>query len=311
MTAEKKTVRVFVSHKHEDKETALLLKRKLELYGGERVKCFVSEKIPYGSDWFEQIRANLAKTDLLLLLFTVTDASWDWPLYEVGLATSLADPGSCRVVCLYSPFSKPPDPIKYTQAVKADQQGIEDFLHMFFTTSEITGIEPPINIQFRDDRSELASLAKELSKGFGGVEPWSHYFTNFLWIIVDSVPLESEEVPEGAKICVESSALEMFRLTSAPPGRQHWTWGELLGKVNQSTENQWVRDLGERFYWASRGEILKTTKSTVRCMRTGQHFRPLLHKVELRPDNSMLFEVIFVVHLPSIEATEVDGGEAN
>jgi hypothetical protein len=302
----KDVVKVFISHKSEDKETALFLHRKVELYGGDRVDCFVSEKIPYGADWFSHIRSSLADTRVLIFLFTVTNATWDWPLYEVGLATDLNNCERCKIVCLHPPHSKPPEPIKYAQAVQASPEGIEDFLYKFFCTSEITGADPPINARFRDDKSELTAISREIARGFSRSQPWSYCFTSFLWVIANPpIPLEREEVPEDARIEDESSALEMFGLTRKPPGRPYWTWGDLLRRVGGESDLSWVRELGERFYWASRGEVLKTTKSVFRCLKTDRLHRPLLHRAELRADGTMLFEVIFVVHLTDDEiATE-------
>ena len=294
-------IRVFISHKHEDKGAALLLNRKLELFGGNRMECFISEKIPYGSDWFAQIRENLARANVVILLFTLTDATWDWPLYEVGLATNLDDNDRCRVICVYPPYAQPPEPLKYTQAVRADEQGITDLLYRFFCTSDITGCDPPINARFHEDRTELAEIARELSAQFGGPEPWSHYFTNVFWITIGKHPLQTQEIPPDATISPESTAFDLFRLTRNPPGRKSWTWGELLQRIQANQDDQWVTDLDERFYWASRGEILKTMHSTVTCMRTGALYRPILHRVELRHNGSMEFEVIFVVHDPKNE----------
>jgi hypothetical protein len=276
----------------------------LDLYGADRVQCFVSEKIPYGTDWYDQIRENLSRADVIVLLFTLTDASWDWPLYEVGLATDPSDTDTCKVVCIYPPYSKPPDPIKYSQAVKADQDSLSDFLFKFFCTGEITGCDPPLNPRFEEDKTELIEVARKLSARLAGAEPWSHCFTNFFWITVDTVPLESEEIPRDAKILAESSAFDLFRLTPKPPGRDNWTWGELLEKVSASKDDQWVSDLAERFYWASRGEVLRTMKTKLTCMKTGRTYRPLLHRVDLKPNGSMQFEVIFVVHEPHRELEE-------
>lgn len=295
---ERGPINVFISHKNEDRDTALFLHRKLELYGAGKVSCFVSENIPYGQDWFEEIRKALARTDVLVLIFTMTDASWDWPLYEVGLATDLEAEDRCRVVCLHAPNSKPPEPIKYAQAVRGDAEGLEDFLIEFFCGTDITGGESAINPGLaQDDRAEIRQLAGELAGHFTAVDPWSHCFTNFLWVEVDDVPLESEEVPVDSRILEGSSALDMFRFTQGPPGRNDWMWGDLLQKVGRSGDAAWIRDLGERFYWASRGEILKTTRSTFRCMKTDKLYRPFVHRVDLQADGSMRFEVIFVRHL--------------
>ena len=289
-----KIVKVFISHKHEDKSTALLLCKKIELYGGNRVDCFVSEKIPYGSDWFDRIRKNLVNTDVLILLFTSSDRTWDWPLYEVGLATNLERREDCRIVCIYSPTSKPPDPINYVQAVKGDQKGIEDFLYKFFCTTEVTGCSEPIHLKLCENRTELAEAAEDIAKGFSTVEPWTAYFTYFLWVIVDKIPLDEKKVPTNAVVSEKSTALELLRLAKTPPGQKSWTWGDLLARLDKPENEKWVKELGDRFYWATRGETVKTLEHSFHCLRSSESYRSLLHKVELHSDGSMQIEVIFV-----------------
>ena len=289
-------IEVFISHKHEDESMAALLNQRLELYGAGRVSSFISERITPGADWFEQIKERLSTADVLILLFTATHATWDWPLYEVGLATNIDDDVPCRIVCLHPPDASPPDPIKVTQAVKADENGIEDFLYKFFCTSEITGCDPPINLRLAEDRGVIRQLAVEVAKGFKAVKPWKNYFTNFLWVIVDDGHVDCEEVPATAWIHPESSGLAMFQVASKPPNRDHWTWGDLLARANRKEDEAWVKALGERFYWASRGDNLKSMEDSFKCMKTGNSFRPLLNRVELRSDGSMLFEIILVEH---------------
>ncbi|MEM9161125.1 MAG: toll/interleukin-1 receptor domain-containing protein [Verrucomicrobiota bacterium] len=290
-------VEVFISHKHEDETTAALLNQRLELYGAGRVSSFISERISPGVDWFDKIRERLSTADVLILLFTATHASWDWPLYEVGLATNIDDESPCRIVCFHPPDTSPPDPIKFTQAVKADEEGIEDFLYKFFCTSEITGCDPPVNSKLAEDRAVISQLAVDVAKGFKAVKPWKNYFTNFLWVIIDEGKVDEEEIPKSARIDPESSGLAMFRVTPKPPTRDFWTWGELLAKANREDDEGWIKALGERFYWASRGSNLRSMTHNFTCMRTGNIFRPLLNRVELRSDNSMLFEIILVEHI--------------
>ncbi len=292
--AETKEVHVFISHKHEDQGIAELLNQRLELYGDGRVSCFISERIAPSADWFEKIRENLANSDVLILLFTATHASWDWPLYEVGLATNLDDETPCKIVCFHPPDASPPDPIKFAQSVRADRDGIDDFLYKFFCTPEITGCDPPINQKLADDRPILADLAKQVAKGFKSVQPWENYFTNFLWIVVSEGQMEGEQVPDSAWIDPKSEGLSAFGLAPKPPGKDHWVWSDLLEKANRPEDAVWIRELGERFFWASKGENLKSMTERFVSPANGQVFRPLVHRVDLRSDSSMLFEVILV-----------------
>ncbi len=293
---------IFISHKHEDAEVALLLKRNLETLGGDKIDCFVSEHIPYGSNWFNKIQESLKNADALLLIFTTSDTNWDWPLYEVGLATNLTNLEDCRIITLYPPGSQPPEPIKHVQAVEASEQGIRYLIIQLICKCDILQSEEPINPKLENDSDLIDRFAKEISSRFQSVNPWEHHFTNYLWIIVKNSNIERNEVPRDARIDPCSTALEMFGLSRQPPGRDFWVWQDLIdafsrGNNRANNNDLWIKELGERFYWASRGSTLKETRSTLLSLtNTEEIYRPLLHRAQLRPDKSMLFEVIFVRH---------------
>lgn len=298
---ETRKIHVFISHKHEDRAVAKILNHRLQTYGNGKVSCFISEGITPSDDWFHKIKENLAKADILILLFTATHATWDWPLYEVGLATNLDDNSPCKIVCLYPPDEQPPDPIKFAQAVKADEEGVEGFLYRFLCTPEITGFNPPINPTLADDRTMLKELAIEVARGFTCVQPWKNYFTNVLWMIVDEGKIEESGIPDDAWINAESTGLKLFGLAPNHPRRGPWTWADLKNRANREQDEAWKTALNERFYWASRGENLKSMTETFESLQSQQLFRPLVNRIELRTDGSLLFEVIMIEHLPGTD----------
>ena len=132
-------INVFISHKHEDEEAAQTIKKKLSCYGPGRLNFFLSEEITAGEKWFQWINDHLAKSNVLLLLFTdhFTDHSatnksvWDWCLYEAGVFAGL-DRGEVeqnrRVVCLHNPKTDPPPQLSHLQTVKVDQPRMKSFL---------------------------------------------------------------------------------------------------------------------------------------------------------------------------------------
>src|ERR1700694_683687 len=83
--------KVFISHKHEDHALAVEVKKALEgLARPKLIDCFVSgTDITAGMDWRREIRSVLARSHLLVLLFTAPSKNWDWCLYETGLYTRL------------------------------------------------------------------------------------------------------------------------------------------------------------------------------------------------------------------------------
>jgi len=247
-------------------------------------------------NWFDSIRENLEKANVLLFLFTSSNTSWDWPLYEVGLATNLKNLDDCKIITLYPPGSNPPDPVKHIQAVETDVQGVKDFLIKFFTTSELTGVEPFLNSKITNDNESLDRVSREISNHFKSISTWENCFTNYLWVIVANGVVETQNIPPDSYIDSKSTALRMFGLSDRPPAEDFWTWQQILDTLDQRDIDTWVSELGDRFYHASRGSQLRATTSTYMCKATDKLHRPLLHKVILRKDGSMLFEVIFVRH---------------
>src|SRR5262245_23830916 len=104
---------VFISHKHDDHALAVEVGKALEgLARPKLIDCFVSgSDISAGMDWRREIRNVLAKSHLLVLLYTAPSRSWDWCLYETGLYTRFdrADKNEVSsVVCLFSPGQASP-----------------------------------------------------------------------------------------------------------------------------------------------------------------------------------------------------------
>ena len=290
-------IEIFIAHKSKDHPTASRFKRVFENFGPGRLRCFVSEDISYGLDWYDKIRNCLASANIVVLIFTGTDKEdWAWPILEVGLATNPADTSKCKTICFHPPGSEPPDPLKHLQAVAADEESIVCFLKEFFGTDKIVPL-PVVNEAFANDDSQTAHWAKEIGQDFRLAEPWQHSFTYFLQLLVeDTSPnkYKDKKVPPSAIIDPVSTALApLFDLTSSPPDGQHWTWEGFMAAIKRTDETKWVAELGERMHYSAQGKILNSTSGSFQAADEGT-YRPLLHRVNLSPDNQMMFEVIFV-----------------
>ena len=122
------TFSVFISHKQDDHEVAVKVKKALEglAQRPKQIDCFVSGvDITAGTDWRREIRSRLATSHLLLLLFTEPSRNWDWCLYETGLYTrfdKLEKNAVSAVVCLFHPSQASPSPLADLQGVPASQR---------------------------------------------------------------------------------------------------------------------------------------------------------------------------------------------
>ena len=120
--------RIFVSHKHEDHALAVVVQQALEGIS-PKIECFVSGvSIAAGADWNHEIRASLAHSHLLILLFTRPTATWDWCLFETGLFTRHDTDDVSAVVCLSDPTETTPSPLANLQGIPARPDAVERFL---------------------------------------------------------------------------------------------------------------------------------------------------------------------------------------
>jgi hypothetical protein len=123
---------VFISHKHDDHALAVEVKKAMEGLSPGLIECFVSGiDITAGMDWRREIRSVLARSHLLVLLFTAPSNNWDWCLYETGLYTRFDRTEVVSVVCMFNPGQVSPGPLADLQGVPADTDRVRAFLDLF------------------------------------------------------------------------------------------------------------------------------------------------------------------------------------
>ncbi len=160
------TLKIFLSHKHEDAYTALRIKEILKrLADDKKLEVFLSQDdIVAGDNWFDRIRRSLGSSNLLLLLFTDVTKSWDWCLYEAGLFQNL-DSGRedfRRVVCLTG-TEKIPGPLKHLQAVNANPKSVTRFLKDLYLGKALTGFSEPLSSWLKNFPETLEHSANEIT----------------------------------------------------------------------------------------------------------------------------------------------------
>src|ERR1700733_1526955 len=128
---------IFISHKQDDHSLAVEVKKALEglAHRPKQIDCFVSGvDITAGTDWRRAICSRLAKSHLLLLLFTAPSRNWDWCLCETGLYTRFdkwEKSEISAVVCLFDPSQAAPSPLADLQGVPASIDKLRAFLDQF------------------------------------------------------------------------------------------------------------------------------------------------------------------------------------
>jgi hypothetical protein len=286
---------VFISHKHDDHALAVEVKKALEgLARPKLIQCFVSGiDITAGMEWRRQIRSVLARSQLLVLLYTAPSKNWDWCLYETGLYTSFDKASKdevSAVVCLFNPGEASPSAIADLQGVPAQADKLRVFLNkLCHETWKISddwrqgGLAPDVKHKQVDD------AARAIERAFRRSGSTSTYFPCHRVVlslsesdkIVSGIP-ESALVMEGP-YDTSSYTLSLFDLASGPGKR---TWGDLLQAV-RGTNAEWRKELDEHFLLALNEELFWPIKG---CMRSGGRsrvgerlYRPILYSIVRGP----------------------------
>lgn len=283
--------RVFISHKHEDHALAVEVKTAMEGLNPKLIDCFVSGvDIPAGMDWRREIRTALAKSHLLVLLFTAPSKNWDWCLYETGLYTRFDRSEARSVVCLFSPGQASPSPLADLQGVPADVDKVIAFLDpLCRRTWEISddwrrGALAPEIADY-----EVAAAARAIAEAFRRSGSASTYYPCHRLVLSLS---ESDDIasgiPESARVMegendTSGYTMSLFDLAGGTGKR---TWGDLLQAV-QGTNAEWRKELDEHFLLALKEELFWPIKGLMRASgksRVGERlYRPMLYSIVRGP----------------------------
>ena len=122
---------VFISHKHNDHALAVEVKKAMEGLSPGLMNASCPASTHGGHGRRREIRSVLARSHLLVLLFTAPSNNWDWCLYETGLYTRFDRTEVVSVVCMFNPGQASPGPLADLQGVPADTDRVRDFLDKF------------------------------------------------------------------------------------------------------------------------------------------------------------------------------------
>ena len=140
---------LFISHRHADRRIADVIRKWVGANSGGRVRVFQSSAAAavgprIGESLNEELARNLAKADVVILVYTADDHDWQYCVYECGLATKLNSHG--RII-VFQCGSRPPrifiDRVRVNVRVSDD---VQRFANDFLTSPEF----------FRNDRGPIA-----------------------------------------------------------------------------------------------------------------------------------------------------------
>lgn len=279
-TKKHESVRIFVSHKHEDRDIANSIKEDLESYAADKLELFVSGKnLTLGGDYLAEIKAELRRSDLLLLLFTAPAKDWDWCLFEAGMFTPLISENERRrIISIHPPNGNGPSPLNNLHGVKADLKSLIDFLRSFYRTTEIVNLEKPLNAKLTDEKIE--ELAKKIELSFLNNQAESFYPGHRVLVrLPDDFRFNPDGgirgIPHHAEVEGSDKSLALFGL-----GAGAHTWGKLAGSVPKHGLNNWTVELADAFEATVQRRLVKPVTAVMKSREDGQLFRPFIYKME-------------------------------
>lgn len=290
--------RIFISHKHEDADLAMTVKRELERLiprssRDRPIDCFVSgADIIAATDWNRKIKSEMARSHMLILLFTNSNRNWDWCLYETGLFAKFDSDEVHAIACFYEDDGKPPGPLGSVQGVPASKKSVAKFLdELCHRTHELSddwrrgalSRSPIPRTRINAAAATIVSAFEDTLAGYTGAYHPCHRVV----LDVGATKQNDRQVPVGARVVVGENATSSYTLSKfglANPLAIR-TWGDLLDHVG-GRRAPWRKDLDRVYARALERELFTPVTSTFTAWDDAEgeqrRYKPILYEIQRR-----------------------------
>ena len=125
---------IFISHRYADKAIADVLKSAMSNWGNGQLRILQSSDVrgpdsKIGQSLTAAQKKVLPDTDIVILIYTVTDSDWYYCMWESGLATDSQKQGTRMIVFQFS--HDKPTALENQMTVTLDDESIKQFVHSF------------------------------------------------------------------------------------------------------------------------------------------------------------------------------------
>lgn len=285
-------VNIFISHKTSDEQTAVHIRDILKGFDDDEnpmMEFYLSEEIIGGDKWYDWITSRLKSANLLILLFTDPTLDWDWCLYEAGLFDLLDGDHHRRTICLHSPATDPPAPLKHLQAYSASTEKTAKFLDQLFIGTDLTGLDKPVARWLKNVPEKRDAAAKEIAELINRVPKISEWHTKYMFIHVrDPEEITVDRIPPDAKVEAKEKTLELF---DRPDGL--WEWKDLEKKARLGNDQRWLDELAMAMTSVAQGNLPESVQAIFHPLRGSAMYRPILYRADKLADGSIKFKILF------------------
>lgn len=306
-----KQSQIFISHRHEDKDVVDVIRNNLQDWGHRTM--FQSSDARHGprigAPLDAELRAALADSRLVLLVYTYGENDWSFCMWECGVAAS-AKAESLRIVV----FQCTDDVPKLFEGQKRIAISPDDILR--FTTQFhrepdfFPGGEP---FDSTVDEALLNRRSKRLYEELRPVIPVRRLEEIYRWdsLTLELAPEVVSEIKEGddvtdsrlvrqeCKVCrAFGEATKHFGfdgpIADEPFENLVLRWNALVqDKKDQNIPSAWVDDLYGEILRSIHRTPSKPTWNFLKSMRpnTNWWFYPVVNHVRVKPDGKMQFDI--------------------
>jgi hypothetical protein len=254
---------IFFSHKSKDAPVTKSIIRLITTHT-ENVRCIISEDIERGVDWRKAIAELLARTSILILIFTEPEEDWGWALYETGFFDALSKiPRTThprRIYCLHHRSVAPPSPMANLLAVPATFENVSRWLAELFSHTS----------QKRRYQDAIPSIAGQICQLFS--VDWKPSYS--ILVPVFTIFLKTEIAPSSESVLASRIEADSYTLKLLSLQEGQWTLEDV--KRAQS-DKQWFNELIDNVVTIAYGRHTVPAKNLL-CTNHGD-FCPVISRI--------------------------------
>jgi hypothetical protein len=318
---------LFISHRHADEKLATTIKNHLVNWCAGDIEIFQSsdpQRGPeIGRDLARTIENRLAKSEVVLLVYTFADADWGYCMWEVGVAT---DPATSRTrVVVFQCTEDPPKALQHLVRVMITEKEIFKFATQFHKDSDFFPGRPACAPDLPEDalKTRGKDLCKELEKEIpaGKYQERPRWDRLTLWLSRDHVlGVRKEESYQRAVSAIEGNIwvkaqgekvfgdvtkhfkidalTEDMRFSELVRSWKEWAKEQKEENAGEEIPEEWIAELYAEMWRAICNKPAEPNWKYLRSARPGHlWFLPVVNHVRIFPDQAMEFD-IFLYRMP-------------
>lgn len=303
--------KIFLSHRHVDKEIADVVRRHLGIWGFDDIyqSSAPGHGPQAGENINDEIKHALYEAKLVVLIYTLNDSDWAYCMWECGLATHPKNSDTKTIVIQCNPHDTPKT-FEGQLLVKVERDSLKNFIIQFHQHENflpgVPAIRPGISVEtiadfsndFYDDlyaiippgqleeRNRWDSLALQLTKA------------ELEEIKKDSAQEARNKIVNQCRVVRSfGSALKHFGYVNLEPEMKladlvtRWT-DETKDRENFS--DNWINELSDEIYRALNNSPANPEWKILDSVNfPGSFFYPVVNHARILADGSMEFDVFF------------------